>query len=499
MKKLVLTMAVVLALCSAASAVVLNTPSAGDCKFYWNSKYGDDTYTPGENTIGIYLYFGGTYGNDYTVGIFEVPIAALAGKKVESAVLEVDASGFGTNYYYGSATIGWLDPGTIVPTGDVVADGLGPAAKSRPGGYTIYDSDVPFTNGTKSWDVLTYVLSDLAAGRSYSTFVLSGSRETFGSINAAESGTGPRIVASVVTPPNLIDWNGKLVADFGNNGLWYNDGSSWNWMTNTGHVGQMTVWDGKLVADFGAGGLWYYDTAWHWMTNKGAPEMMTTWNNGTTDTLVVDFGAGQGIYTYDGAWNWLSNKDAVSEMTSWNEKLIVDFGSGRGVYNYDGAWNWLTNKDDANLMVPWNNGSTESLVVDFGAGRGVYRYDGSWNWLSNKDDVNDMTVWNSKLVVDFGAGRGVYNYDTAWHWMTNKDDTARMVTWRDAGDNLAVDFGGGRNMYNYNGAWSWVKNANNVPEMTAWNNRLAVDFGAGMGVYNYNGAWNQMKFWTTAE
>ena len=300
--------------------------------------------------------------------------------------------------------------------------------------------------------------------------------------------------------PNLVDWNGNLVADFGANGLWYHDGASWHWMSNDGDVGRMMIWDGKLVVDFGADkGLWYYDTGWHWMTNNSGPHMMINWDNGTTEVLVVDYGAGQRIYTYDGAWNWFSNKDEVADMTVWNNKLIVDFGAGRGIYNNDGAWHWMTNKDEVNLMLPWDDGATEVLVVDFGGGRRMYTYDGSWNWFTNKDTVNDMTVWNQKLVVDFGGGGCLYTYDGSWSWLSNKDDVSRMVTWRDAGTELAVDFGSARNMYNYDGSWNWIKNANDVPEMLAWNNRLVVDFGSGLGVYNYNGSWHQMKPWSTAD
>ena len=308
------------------------------------------------------------------------------------------------------------------------------------------------------------------------------------------------IIAGPALHSNLINWNGNLVADFGDNGMWYHNGTKWNWMTNDGDVGRMMVWDGKLVVDFGAGkGIWYYDGAWNWMTNSTDPNMMIVYDNGITEVLVVDFGSGQRIYTYDGSWHWFKNKDGVADMTVWNNKLIVDFGSGRGVYNYDGTWNWMSNKDDVAMMLPWDNGITEVLVVDFGGGRRMYTYDGAWNWFTNKDDVHDMVVWNQKLVVDFGGGRLVYTYDGSWSWLTNKDNTARMVTWRDTGSDLAFDFGSGRNMYNYNGAWAWMKNANNVPEMLAWSNRLAVDFGPGIGVYNYNGSWHLMKDWSTAE
>lgn len=317
-----------------------------------------------------------------------------------------------------------------------------------------------------------------------------------GAYEGAEAGA---VVVS--SAPNLINWNGNLVADFGANGMWYHDGASWHWMTNKGDVGRMTVWNGNLVVDFGDGnGMQYYDGSWNWMSNNGGVDMMINWDNGGTERLVVDFGTGRRVYTYDGAWHWFTNKDGVADMTVWNGKLVVDFGSGRGLYNNDGAWNWMSNKDDAAMMLPWNDGSTERLVVDFGAGRCMYTYDGTWDWFTNKDDVNDMAVWNDRLVVDFGGGRAVYNYDTAWHWMTNKDDTARMVTWNDgSGEKLAVDFGDGRNMSGYDGSWHWLKNDDDVPEMLAWGNLLAVDFGAGVGVYNYDGAWNLMKNWSTAD
>ena len=303
----------------------------------------------------------------------------------------------------------------------------------------------------------------------------------------------------VDAPADLIDWNGNLVADFGADGLWYHDGSKWNWMSNSGHIGRMTTWNGKLIVDFGAGkGLWYYDSAWHWMTNKAGLNIMTDWDNGATEVLVVDFGSGQRLYTYDGSWHWLNNKDNVNAMTVWGNKLIVDFGLGRGLYNYDTSWHWMTNKDEVTMMRPWDNGSAEALVVDFGGGRRVFAYDGTWQWLTNKDDVNNMTVWDRKLVVDFGGGRSLYAYDGAWGWMSNKDNTSRMVPWN-GGSNLAVDFGAGRNMYNYNGAWSWIRNTNDVPAMVAWGNRLAVDFGPGVGLYRYDGTWNQVKAWSTAE
>jgi hypothetical protein len=207
-KETVWAVAVLLLICgsiSLGSTITLYTPAAGDATYSWNSKYGPSGYGTGTNEIGIYLYFGAPYGNDHTISIFEIPISALAGEPVTSATLEVDALGFGTNYYYGSAHIGWLDTGTVTLTGDVVADALGPASTALPNNFTIYDSYVPGSEiaGTRSFDFLSCIQADLAAGRTYSTFVMSGSRETYGSIYTAESGSGPRIVAIVPEPATI--------------------------------------------------------------------------------------------------------------------------------------------------------------------------------------------------------------------------------------------------------------------------------------------------------
>ena len=185
----------------AEASVTLYTPNAGDATYGWNSKYGPYDYGVGTTTMGVGLSMGGQYGNDYTVSIFEIPIAPLVGQTVTGATLFVESLGFGTGYWYGSASIGWLDTGSAALTGDVVADQLGPTSTARPGGFVIYDSSSGGDAGIKSFDVLSCVQADLAAGRSYSTFVMSGSRDTGGSIYAAESGSGPRVVATTASVP----------------------------------------------------------------------------------------------------------------------------------------------------------------------------------------------------------------------------------------------------------------------------------------------------------
>ena len=186
-------------------SLVLYTPASGDCSYSWNSKYGPYGYGAiGASTMGIYLDLGGTYGNDYTVAIMEIPISALTGQSLLNATLIVESTGFDTNYYYGSAQLGWQDTGTRTLTGNVVADDLG-SMKPLPIGYKIWDTyTVPDGAGLKSYDFTTQVQADIDAGRTYSTFVLHGSRETFGSLYTSESGQGPRLVVTIPEPATMV-------------------------------------------------------------------------------------------------------------------------------------------------------------------------------------------------------------------------------------------------------------------------------------------------------
>lgn len=182
--------------------LTLAASPSGDAVYSWNSKYGSYGYTTGTNEMGVGLSMGGSYGNDYTISIFEIPITALSGQTVTSAVLEVESLGFDTGYWYGSAGIRWVDTGAMNLTGDVVADNLGPAAAVVSIEYYLFNSGtVEGTPGIKQFDVLNHLLDDLTAGRAYTTFVLCGSRDTYGAIYTAESGKGPRINAAMVAVP----------------------------------------------------------------------------------------------------------------------------------------------------------------------------------------------------------------------------------------------------------------------------------------------------------
>jgi hypothetical protein len=192
---------------SAQMTVTLTTAPAGDAQYEWNSRYGGDGYSGvGDNSVqaSTSFYAGVPSDTQYTVGIFMIPLGPIAGYDVLSATLKVNSTGFSTWYYYGSASLGWLDTSSVSAlTGNVVTDGLGPLAKARPTGWVLYNSDVPGTEaaGQFTFDVATYLQQDIDAGRAYSTFVLSASRDTAGAIAAAESGFGPSVTAVAIPEP----------------------------------------------------------------------------------------------------------------------------------------------------------------------------------------------------------------------------------------------------------------------------------------------------------
>lgn len=191
----------------AGSAVTLWATPSGDANYSWNSKYGPGGYTQGANELSVMLQMNAPYGNDYSVGLIEIPISPLHGGDLLSASLVVNTTGFSTNYWYGSAGLGWIDVGTKALTGDVVADGIGPLVGSPFISWTLWDSDGSGAPAVKSFDVTDQVKLDLAAGRGYSTFMMSGSRDTYGGIYAAESGQGARLLASTTAPvPEPASW-----------------------------------------------------------------------------------------------------------------------------------------------------------------------------------------------------------------------------------------------------------------------------------------------------
>jgi hypothetical protein len=173
-----------------ADLVVSYVLPQGDVNYAWNSKYGPWGYTQGGASLDVGLSMGGQYGNDYTMGILEIDISRLRGGTLFQSALWVYSNGFGTGYWYGSAGMRWLDTGTRTLTGDPVADQLGPILGTPALEYELWSSDRGQSAGWFSFDVTTHIQADLTAGRNFSTFVLNGSRDTFGGIRAAEYGGG---------------------------------------------------------------------------------------------------------------------------------------------------------------------------------------------------------------------------------------------------------------------------------------------------------------------
>lgn len=141
-----------------------------------------------------------------------VLLAPLAGGDLLAATLKVYSHGFRHWWHYASSTIGWLSTTVGLPStlaGDAVAAGLGPFAKSLPGGFLVYDSYVT-GSGAAGWlefDVTTQLQADLDAGRSYCVFVLSTSRDSSGSLASAETGMGRRVMAfSTIPEPSTTVW-----------------------------------------------------------------------------------------------------------------------------------------------------------------------------------------------------------------------------------------------------------------------------------------------------
>jgi hypothetical protein len=201
-----------------AETVLRYASPAGDANYAWNSKYGPYGYTAGADTLGVGLQMGGQYGNDYLVGLIEIPLHGLAGRVVDKAELWVYALEFDTYFWYGSAGLGWLDTGNRTLTGDVVADDLGNPPPGI-GGYAIWSTDMPgWTPGWKSVGMTAQVQADLAEARSFSSFVLYGSRDTTGGIYAAESGFGPYLQLELQPIPEPQTW-AMLLAGLGLLGL----------------------------------------------------------------------------------------------------------------------------------------------------------------------------------------------------------------------------------------------------------------------------------------
>ena len=137
----------------------------------------------------------------------------------------------------------------------------------------------------------------------------------------------------------------ELAVDFGPNGLWHYDGSSWSKISNWNPDDDLASWSGSLAVDFNGNGLWNYDgSSWSRMTTWDPEDDLAGWPGG----LAVDFGS-NGLWNNDGSsWRKLSNWNP-SVMTGIADGLVVDF-DGNGIWKYDGSsWSRISNWNAENM------------------------------------------------------------------------------------------------------------------------------------------------------
>ena len=315
-----------------------------------------------------------------------------------------------------------------------------------------------------------------------------------GRVDAGETDPLDSLSKPIFDYPALIDWNGVLVADFGEgDGLKVYDGFAWNDLTSWGSVNYLGARSTDLIVNFGnSRGIYTYDSV-DWTKISGWEDTVqtTVWN----DDLVVDFGQGRGIYTYDSGWNKFCGWDTTDRILPWGTDLVIEFGGGRGIYTYNGsAFTKLCGWENTHHMLTWN----DDLVIDFGQGRGIYTNDGgTWTKICGWDSANQITAWNDQLVVDFGGDRGVYTYDGSWNAISGWDTVHDMIAW---GSRLVVDYGGGRGIYTYDGSWSNLSGWDDVGEMMVLGDDLIVDYGSDRGVFLHDGLeWTQLSSMSTGE
>jgi hypothetical protein len=273
----------------------------------------------------------------------------------------------------------------------------------------------------------------------------------------------------------------ELAVDFGGNGLWHYDGSTFTQL-NGQNPEAMEDWNGGLAGDFDGNGLWNYNgSSWNLLTTLN-PQSMEAWDS----SLAVDFGT-FGLWSYNGSsWSLLTTSNAET-MQAWSGGLAADFGSS-GLWTYNGSsWSLLTTSN-ASGMESWANG----LAVDFGS-FGLWNYNGSsWSLLTTSNP-EDMRAWSGGLATDFGTF-GLWNYNgSSWSLLTTSNASG-MADWNGG---VAVDFSSG--LWSYDGS-SWDLLTTTHPEdMEGWATSLAADLGTS-GLWNYNGSvWSQLTAWNAED
>lgn len=238
------------------------------------------------------------------------------------------------------------------------------------------------------------------------------------------------------------------------------------------------------------------------------------------DSLVLNFGSGNGLWRYDGGSSWaqihaLSPESVVVANLDNNgiDDLIIDFGSGHGVWVLRNrtTWSQLHTLSPARVAAGDLDGNGVDDVILHFAGAGLYVWYNSTTWaLIHTTAPSLLTTANidgtagDDLIINF-PGQGVWAFRNNSTWSLIHGFDATLIVGGDfdaatGNDDLMLMFPGiGLFQYANNATWSQV---HTFPVSRAavgdldGNGRddLVVDFGSGVGVWSLvNGAtWSQI-------
>ena len=251
--------------------------------------------------------------------------------------------------------------------------------------------------------------------------------DTFITNNAGKEAT----IAALTDDVRIVE-SSSLYADFGSNGIWMYNGSTWS-QTTSSNPETMVVSGSTLYGDFGSSGIWMYNgTTWS-QTTPSNPQMMTV----SGPTLYGAF-SGAGIWKWDGSsWSQTASSNPETMVVS-GSTLYGDFGSS-GIWMYNGTtWSQTTPSNPQMMTV---SGST--LYGAF-SGAGIWKWDGSsWSQTAS-GNPEAILASGSTLYGDFGSS-GIWMYNgTTWSQTTPSNPQMMTVS----GSTLYGAFSGA-------GIWKW--------------------------------------------
>ncbi|MBF0118547.1 MAG: hypothetical protein HQK79_06900 [Desulfobacterales bacterium] len=257
----------------------------------------------------------------------------------------------------------------------------------------------------------------------------------------------------------------KLAVDFGGNGLYHYNGTSWTNISKK-NASMLKAFGTKLAVKF-SDGLYEYDgsSTLISITASSAEGLL-----GIDSRLYVDLGS-SGLSEYkNGTLTQISALNPTA-LSNYNNKLVAKFSDG--LYQYDGtSWTKITSTASEDMI-----GVGANLYVDFGA-KGVYKYKTSWTQIATNNPTM-LGSYNNKLVGKFSTG--LHEYDGS-KW--TRISTAAAENIISMGNNLYVDFGKS-GLYKYDGT-KWIQIAKDNPvSIISYSNKIVGKFLS--YIYEYNG------------